>query len=324
MPRLLLKHGGILRHLASIEATHDGSISLALVRDGVNESGWEWAESPDGQTPVQKKDFESPKDKTKKITIHTSGRVNHHHHEGNGQTVFIPCLLDLAERVPIVVYVVPGAQFLDEVKTPRATDQVSELASEIVGHLAFEFSVVPAKLPGLPGEISRSIIEGHYGVVCVLVLGDAGTLKRGVPCEAFTTLHPTLGLPSQAIAEDVAFLRFKRLMHANAVREAVQNSPRASEVKEEVIESIIAEGPGLLAPNGEGVWTVICSVPMRIKPELIVKFVDPRYKAELVDFAPADRRLEKVRVRFKVFDQRSNSYVKMPVEILSISLDARL
>lgn len=324
MSRLLLKHVGILRYLASIKATNDGSILLNLVRDGVNESGWECAGSPAGQTPVQKVDFESPKEKTKKITIHTSGRVNYHYRDGNEKTVFMPCLLDLTVPVPIVSYTVPGAEFLDAAEAFGATDWVFENANEIVGYLTFEFFVVPATLPSLAGEISRLIIERHYGVACVMVVGDAGTLQEGVPREAFTTRQPTAGLPAQAIAEDVAFLRFERIKYANAVRDVILEFPNASELKDEVIEEIVAKGPGLFAPNGEGVWTVICSVLKAVKPKLIVTFAAPRYKAEPVDLGQADGRLEKARVRFKVYDQQEKRWIKHPVEIISVELDARL
>ncbi|MFB0899002.1 MAG: hypothetical protein QMB14_05215, partial [Polaromonas sp.] len=39
MSRLLIRQEGVLRRLASISATHDGSIKLNLVRNGVSESG---------------------------------------------------------------------------------------------------------------------------------------------------------------------------------------------------------------------------------------------------------------------------------------------
>ena len=324
MPRLLLEHGGNLRHLASIEATHDGSISLALVRQGDNDFGWEAGGSSEGCTPFQKVDFEAPRARTKRITIHTSGRVNYHYQTGAGRTVFTPCLLDITQQVPIVAYVVPKVESLNLVAELRTTDHVVNLSSEVTGHQTFEFSVLPAKLAGLPGEISRSIIEGCYGLACVMISGDVRTLEHGAPLEAFTTLHLTKGLPSQTVAEDVVYLRFKRLMHANAVRDAVLKLPNDSRPKDDVIEAVVERGPGLLAPNSDGVWTMICAVPMRIKPELVVTFADHRYKAELVDFAPTDRRLEKVRVRFKVYDQQEKKWVKHALEIISVELHAEL
>jgi len=51
---------------------------------------------------------------------------------------------------------------------------------------------------------------------------------------------------------------------------------------------------------------------------------DQRYSAEVVDITSTDRRLEKVRVRFKVNDQIEMKWVKHPVDIVRVCLDARL
>jgi len=63
---------------------------------------------------------------------------------------------------------------------------------------------------------------------------------------------------------------------------------------------------------------------MIVRPALVVQFSDPRYRAEMIDITSVDKRLEKVRVRFKVYDQRATSWVKNSVEILRAFLDAEL
>lgn len=63
---------------------------------------------------------------------------------------------------------------------------------------------------------------------------------------------------------------------------------------------------------------------MRIRPELVVEFSDARYRAEMIDMTSLDKRLEKVRVRFRVYDQQATRWVKQPVEILRAFLDAEL
>ncbi len=111
-------------------------------------------------------------------------------------------------------------------------------------------------------------------------------------------------------------------MYANDVHAAVSQVQEADKVTAVQVEAMIAAGPGLFPPNQAGVWTIVTSVPMRIAPRLIVEFEDPRYQAEVIELRPGDTRLATVRVRFRVFDQKANAYVKTSVPILSIALDA--
>lgn len=324
MPRILIKHNGIHRHLATATVTHDGSIELFLVRKGVSVSNWEWSGLPEETGVVQKIDFETPVAKTKKISIHTSGRVNYQSHHRNGETIFIPCLLDLNERVPIIAYVIPDIDALEVVAGSRESDTGIKLENIVAGHVSFEFYVIPSNFPIIDGEFTRISIEGTYSLVCVMFMGDLGTLKKEVPPTAFTTLQPTSGLLAQAIEEDVAFLRFKRLMYANSVKQSVLNLSPELQPTIEVLNEIVTNGPGLILPNSEGVWTVLASVQMHHKPELTVVFADSRYSSELIDIERPDKRLEKVRVRFRVYDNHAQKWIKHPVEIIRFMLDARL
>ena len=63
---------------------------------------------------------------------------------------------------------------------------------------------------------------------------------------------------------------------------------------------------------------------MRICPKLILHFADTRYRAETLDMEQMDRRLKKVRVRFKVFDEIEKKWVKQRVQIISFSLSSEL
>ena len=74
MIRLLVKFGSTVRRVANVDiANHDGSINLSLVRAGTNGYGWVWNPS---RSDFDKVEYADPKPKTKRITIHTSGRVN--------------------------------------------------------------------------------------------------------------------------------------------------------------------------------------------------------------------------------------------------------
>lgn len=310
-----------MRHLASFSVTHDGSIKLNFVRSGVSDFGWSWNSKPAEEGNVVERAFAEPR--TKSITIHTSGRVNYHFDKGH--TLFIPCLLDLDAAISIVTYVVPSLGELDIFAIPDPQDHVVNVPDDLRAHLSFEFAVIPLVLPTPTGEVMRFGIEGLYGVSCPAHLGRVGGAGKGVPNEVFTTIRPNRILPSQAISEEIAFLRFKRARFANDVRAAVDNEPDQTKIPTpEVIEAMIADGPGLFPPNSEGVWTLIASVPMRIAPRLEVEFTEAKYRAEVVEIRPGDIRLATVRVRFKIFEEKANAYVKGLVPIVSISLNAEL
>jgi hypothetical protein len=321
MTRLIVNCGGLLRRVANIDiANRDGSITLALVRSGFNVSGWQW-DSRRAEFDIIA--YVEPMPKTKRITIHTSGRVNFHGSPNPGVN-FIPCLLDLTGAVPIVAYVIPAAAALDLVENIRPDDHVVELGGASAGSFGFEFSAIPVSLPSLPGEIWRFIIEGHYGLACVLVSGDLYPARPGVPPEAFSVIRPPSMLPQLSIPEEQAFIRFQDLMHANQVRQALATSAIPEQVHDQIVAETVREGRGIQGPNNEGIWEIVCNVPMRIRPELVVEFSDPRYRAEMIDMTSLDKRLEKVRVRFRVYDQQATRWVKQTVEIRRAFLDAEL
>lgn len=320
MPRLILRQKGVLRHLASINVTNDGSITLNLVREGISESGLQWSLDGSGLGPLEQR--ETTEKKTKSITIHTSGRINYHF--GRREPRYVPCLLDLDVPVPIVLYSVPCINSLDELAMQRKDDHITELSEEHDGKFNFTFDILPAVLPRQSGECGRFGVEGLYALSWSIYTGDAGVTPDGVPDEVFTLLRPTVGLPEQAVPEEVAYLRFRRAMYANEVNSAAEEALNRAEITAEHIEAMIQAGPGLFPPNNDGVWTLLASVPMRIAPRLTVDFEDPRYRADVVELRPADTRLSTVRVRFKVFDEKNKRYVKERVAINKTTLDAEL
>ncbi|MBV6304624.1 hypothetical protein KVP10_06975 [Candidimonas humi] len=320
MARLLLRRNGVLRHLASVKVTHDGSIKLNLVREGISENGYKWTVDGDGSSPVSSRD--TPESKTKSITIHTSGRINYHF--GGGSIRYVPCLLDLAHVVTIIHYSIPSVDLLDDVEQSREEDWICEFSAEIDHRMVFSFSVLPAVLPAVPGELGRFGVEGLYALTWCAELDVSGVTTGNLPEAVFTTFRPSASLPTQTIREEYVYLRFRRAMYANDITKAVADSPNSDAITAEQIEAMIQAGPGVYPPNNEGIWTVITSVPMRIAPRLIVSFEDERFRAETVDLRPGDTRLATVRVRFKVFDEQTKRYVKQRVAIRNLVLDSEL
>ena len=219
---------------------------------------------------------------------------------------------------------IPAVASLDLAENTRAGDHIVELEGIFEAGLGFEFTAIPFNLPPLAGEVWRFIVEGRYGLVCTLFPGSIIPVRHGVPPEAFTLIRPSSLLQAQSIPEDQAFIRFQELMHSNQVRQSLISSTVPEPEHDQIIEEAVRRGRGIQGPNNEGVWELVCSVPMRIRPELVVQFSNARYRAELLDMTSLDRRLEKVRVRFKVYDQQGQKWIKHSVEITNAFLDARL
>lgn len=314
MARIILHHEGVLRHLASINVAHDGSLRLSLVREGTSEKGW--TTQPDDPAAEC---VERPTRKTKEISIHTSGRINYHFDSAVPR--FIPALMDLEEPVIVVGYCVPSLNLLDLATNARQEDSVIDVSGDCCGVIQYHFQVIPAAAPILKGELTRFGVEGLFAMACVKTIDAVQPLPLGASDRAFTTIRPIDSLPRQSITEQIAFLRFKRAMFANDVRAAAASSE--SPIPDGVIEATIAAGPGLYPPNGEGVWTIVAAVEMRVVPKLKVRFDTEGFTAEVVDLRPGDTRLGTVRVRFRIRDNNGR-YVKGVVPISRIELDAEL
>jgi hypothetical protein len=320
MPRLIIRQGETRHLVARVEISkNDGSINLSFVRKGQSRFGW--ISKPNISEP-EMIEFSDPQPKSKRISIHTSGRVNYQEHPDQ-QVNFIPNLFDLKMAEIIVCYVVPSAVELDTVREVREDDVVLELQHEIDTTLGFEFFAIPRDLEFIPAEVWRVIIEGQYGLACTLVLG-ASLIPNGMPPAAFVRLRPAPRLASQEITEEVAYLRFQKLRHENHIKKQLEQVSIPEENRAQIVEEVVRNGQGIRGPNQEGIWEIVCNVSMRIRPSLDVQFADSRYMAELVDLKPNDRRLEKVRVRFRVYDQTERSWIKHAVEIIQASLSAEL
>ncbi len=314
MPRVLLIRRGAVKHLASINVTHDGSLRLSLVRKGSSDRGWL---STSGGPALE--EVERTARKTKEISIHTSGRVNYHFDQAAPR--FIPPLMDLVEPVTVVGYRVPAFDLLDSVQDARQGDVAVEIPESCTDVMQFHFLILPAVVPALPGEVTRFGVEGLFALACVNTAGALQPLPPGVPERAFVTLRPNDGFAEQAISEPNAFLRFRKAMFANDVWATAESA--GAPIPEGLIEAAIAQGSGLYPPNGEGVWTVVTATEMRIPPALNVHFEEEGLKAEVVDLRPGDTRLATVRIRFRVRDS-SGRYIKEVVPIQRIELDAEL
>jgi hypothetical protein len=116
--RLLLQTPVDTRRLATIEITdRDGSVIVAFPREGSSEFSNESTSEPTSK--IEEKRFEKPRSKTKKITLHPTGRVNFHHQ--NSQ-IYVERLYKITTPVWLFLYRYPGWERPDVIESAQVQD----------------------------------------------------------------------------------------------------------------------------------------------------------------------------------------------------------
>lgn len=267
---------------------------MTVRRDGHSHSRTSWSMGSGGDEP-RTIDFDEPKAKNKKITIHQSGRVNYHQ---NGSSIYIAPLTLTATSYQIYGYRVPSLDKLDaHDQEVAAEDLVIDPPGPQEGAVSFSVFVGPASFEPLAPAI-KLVYEAEGYAVSVQVDPIAFSVPEGLE-EHFTTLIPNRGLfATQQMAEDQAMVAWHQALTG-------------------------VSGPIVYRPNGEGVIRVIFGTPMRIAPRLNIELADPELYVSDQDVL-RDARSERVMLKFRVRRRKSGEVVRQAVEIRSIELDAEL
>ncbi|MGE8452417.1 MAG: hypothetical protein ACN6OP_17710 [Pseudomonadales bacterium] len=293
--RILIQHHGKVRKFVVVESSdRDGSLTLVMRRDGVNTSGVSWSTKP-GEREAMHQDFEMPRPKNKRITVHQSGRVNYHE---NGSTIFIEPLTRTTKAFCIYCYRIPALHKLDlHAEDTGTEDAIFDLSS--FGNSPVSFSVLIGPASFTPPENALKLTYGAEGYSIVIAVDSEPFPVPAGYEEHFTTLVPQRGpFLEQQMAEDQALICFHR---------AITGS----------------QGPVLYHPNGDGFIRLVFSVPMRIAPKFKIAFVDPNLHVAEQD-VQRDSRSDKVMLKFKVRIRQTGQIVREQVAVKSIELDAQL
>lgn len=292
--RILVQHSGALRKFVVLESSdRDGSLTLVMRRDGVSHSRASWSTKPGDQGPKQL-DFQAPCSKNKRITIHQSGRINYHE---NRRTIFIDPLTRVTRIFPVYGYRVPNLSRLDlQTEGVAADDAVVDL-SDLDGPVSFSVFIGPKDfIP--PGRAIKLAYEAE-GYAVVISLDSVPFMVPAGYEDHFTTLTPeTSPFDEQQVAEDQALISYHRALTGST-------------------------GPILYRPNGEGIFRLIFSVPMRVAPRFKIELADPELQVSDQD-VQRDARSEKVMLKFKVRHRRTGQIIRSEVALRSIELDAEL
>lgn len=272
----------------------DGSLSLIIRRNGVSRSPTVWT-TKQGEQELKAIEFDPPRSKSKRITIHQSGRVNYHE---NGNTIFVAPLTQTTQPFPIYRYRVPALDKLDVHDEDIAKeDAVFDLTDLCEGPVSFSVILGPRDF-SLDG---RAITLGYQAEGYSMTF-QVDPVTFAVPSgldQHFVTVTPKSGLhPQQQMAESQAMISYHQALAG--IQDAI-----------------------LYSPNGEGVIRMILPVPMRIAPRFKIELVDPELHVSDQD-VQRDGRSENVMLKFKARHRKSGQIVRQPIAIKSIELDAEL
>jgi hypothetical protein len=293
--RILIQYKGTLRRFVVLESSdRDGSLTLVMRREGVSTSRASWSTKSGEQEPQQIR-FDEPRPKSRRITVHQSGRVNYHE---NGRTIFIEPLTCTTRATCIYGYRAPALDKLDLYADAVSEDDVVFDLSEVGdGPVTFSVFIGPSTLVP-PGKAIKFSYGAEGYSLAIAVDAEPFPVPKGYD-DHFTTLTPERGsYLEQQMAEDQAMISYHQALTGST-------------------ELVLYE------PNGEGVVRLIFSVPMRIAPKFKIELVDP--ELHIVDQdVQRDGRSEKVMLKFKVRNQRTGQIIRRQVVVKSIELDAEL
>jgi hypothetical protein len=261
----------------------DGSFYLTLLRDGVNNESLLFDNI--GSAP-EKTEFKKPRPKRKKISYHSSGCVRYHNVDSDSK--YFEPISGVSQLNNFCTWSIPDIENLDETDATESEDDYTLDCDTVEGRICFTFCMAPWNLVvDLPHIAIR--YNNQFSLIIVM-----RTLDVELPSEVndhFLTIAPTIGLfDKQAISNDQALISYHQM---------------------------VQDGTDIIySPNGEGVYKVICAVPMRIPPKLGITFDDESLQTEVVKSTNSH-------VRFKVKDKYGNT-IKSEVPILSLFLDSEL
>lgn len=281
--KIFLKHDEkVYSFLAYKLERADGSFYLSIQRDGNNDEHFEFNSS---NPKVQR--FELTRTREKKITYHSSGCVRYHN--VNISSNFFEPLYDLSRRNLFASIVIPSIKQLDLFEGVISDEDF--LLQIKNGNPKTQFNFIIAPWDNQIEDIHVAIrYEGLFSLL--LVLSQPTVVIPDEVRDCFIFIAPHQGLfNQQAIDEHTALIRFHQKLVGS--------------------KDLI-----LYSPNGEGVYKIICAVPMRIPPKTEIQFLNKDYSAEIIKITTSV-------VTFKVKNQHGHT-VKQEVQIVGISLDAEL
>lgn len=275
----------LYKFLSYVLQDSDGSLYIIIERSGTNK---EFVEFDSRDYQLKYVTLDNRRDKRKRISYHASGCVRYHN-ISKSINCFEP-ITGVTQPNIVAAFIIPRIDKLDISDTPPTDeDFVIPMNWSSKSKIQFTFIVAPWNMQ------SNSVhIAIRYKDIFSFIL-QISESEISIPSELenhFIFMTPERGLfEQQVIDNDNALILFHQ---------------KINETKTIII----------YPPDGEGVWKIICAVPMRIPPNLSIRFQDNSYSFDVVSKTVSV-------VKFKVKDKHNHT-VKKEVAISEIILDAEL
>ncbi|SFD32116.1 hypothetical protein SAMN05421842_13218 [Clostridium uliginosum] len=241
---------------------------------------------------------ESIRFELKRISYHTTGRVNYHGMTHNS-TYFEP-LVNVQNINTFFMISIPQITQLQLVEEQNKTNcSIVDLSKIQNERLNIYFSIFPYEFDGL-GSINNLVTaityDKFYSFVVTLEIDRLSiNLEKRIEKNAFLYGASECGLyESQVLGKNEAYIKFQQKLYST----------------KELI---------LFAPNNAGIFRIVFCVEMRVPPRVNIEFFNDNYQIEIIS-------VDTAKLRFKILDTKSNSYLKDAenVKIKSISLDSEI
>jgi hypothetical protein len=201
--RILIRYGSVIRKFIVLATSdRDGSLSLIVLRDSASTSRTACSTRPEDHE-AKTTEFDPPRPKNKRITIHQSGRVNYHE---NGHTIFVAPLTQTTQPFTIYGYRVPALDRLDVHNEDIAEeDAIFDLTDLHEGPVSFSVILGPGDFTPHGRAVKLGYEAEGYSVTL-----EVDPVTFAVPSDLdhhFITWIPETGLfPQQQMEEPQAMI----------------------------------------------------------------------------------------------------------------------
>ncbi len=260
----------------------DGSFYITIQRKGVNS---EFIQMDSNNDEILKYQLNKGREKRKKISYHASGCVRYHN-INNVLNYFEP-ICNITKLNIIAEVIIPQIDKFDTCDNKLSKED--NIITIDNSKIPYQFTFIVA--PWNHQFDSPYFAIRYKNLFSFIIQISKPLIKIKTELrEKFIYITPKIGLSEkQMLDKDSALISFHQ---------------KINNINDMIIYS----------PNNEGIYKIVFVVPMRIPPELIIKFNNDSYSCEIVSKTRSI-------IRFKVKD-RNNNTLKNEVKIIDILLNA--
>lgn len=292
--RLHVRQQNKIYHFIEIEFSEDrdGSFYIFFVRQGASDKHILCNYDTCTKESRIKDETHEVQRRGLKVSYHTTGLV--HYEDTYLPRIYCEPIYSITVPLVFLTISVPSITQLDVYEDDvNEEDSILEIPTDIQDRVNFRFIISPPEYLDLEKNTACRIAYLKLFDLSIIAEPNIYPIPNGCH-NCFSYFSPQNGLyDHQVVDKHTALIMFHQK----------NNGTR---------------GHIVFPPNGEGVWKIIHTVPMRIPPQINIYFAEPQYHAEKVENGSSVSY-----TRFVVKDKHGRKVMKQ-LSIVSIELDAEL